>query len=74
MTGFICSECRTEVDYPLPTGRSTCFKCHVKTVRLGFSNGKEDFHGPTIRERQQQQVADAAAAGRKIEPVGTRWI
>lgn len=33
--------------------RGYCFACHVKTVRLGFTYGKENFHGPTIREQQR---------------------
>ena len=52
-----------------------CFKCHIGTVRLGFTYGKEDFHGPTIKERQDKQVADAKAGGIDAVPVGTsRWI
>jgi hypothetical protein len=41
---------------------------------LGFTYGKEDFHGPTIKERQQKQVADAKINGINAEPVGSRWI
>jgi hypothetical protein len=39
------------------------------TVNLGFTYGKEDFHGPTIKERQDKQLADAKA-GINAEPVG----
>jgi hypothetical protein len=46
----------------------------VKNIRIGFTHGKDDFHGPTVRERQQQQVKEATAAGINAEPVGTRWI
>ena len=56
-----------------PRRGEVCFSCHVKTVRLGFTYGKDDFHGPTVRERQQTQVADAAANGVIAEPV-TNWM
>lgn len=46
-----------------------CFKCHVKTINLGFTYGKDNFHGPTIKERQNKIVADAAAKGITAEPV-----
>jgi len=36
--------------------------------------GKEEFHGDTIRQRQQQMVHQAALDGRTIEPVGNRWV
>jgi hypothetical protein len=58
----------------MPRRGPVCFKCHVKNIRIGFTHGKEDFHGPTVRERQQQQVKEAAAAGINAEPVGNRWI
>jgi hypothetical protein len=54
--------------------RGICFGCHVKTVSIGFSYGKESFHGPTIRERQEQTLRDAAAAGVDVTPVGSRWV
>lgn len=75
MAVFVCDTCDSRwVEDQLPRRGSTCFKCHVKNIRLGFTHGKEDFHGPTVRERQQQQVREAAAAGVNAEPVGTRWI
>jgi hypothetical protein len=43
-------------------------------VRLGFSQGKEEFHGPTIAERQRLQEKQAADAGIKAERVGERWV
>ena len=36
--------------------------------------GKEDFHGPTVVERQREQMRQAESAGIKAEPVGTRWV
>jgi hypothetical protein len=52
---------------------AVCFSCHVKSVRLGFTYGKQDFHGPTVRERQRKQVEDAAIHGINAEPV-TNWM
>lgn len=51
-----------------------CFKCHVRSIRLGFRHGKEDFHGPTIRERQQRIVADAASKGINAVPASEYGI
>lgn len=58
----------------LPRRGPRCFGCHVRTVNLGFTYGKEDFHGPTIRERQEKTVSDAKINGYNPEPVGTRWV
>ena len=56
-----------------PRRGEVCFKCHVKTIRLGFTHGQEDFHGPTIRERQRKTVEDAKINGYNAEPV-TNWM
>ena len=75
MTNFTCEECsRQFYDEELPHRGAICFGCHIKSVRLGFTYGKEQFHGPTIGEQARQQVAQAAAAGITAEPVGSRWI
>jgi hypothetical protein len=74
MKEFRCLTClSTFIDDELPRRGSVCFKCHVKTIRLGFTHGKEDFHGPTIGERQRQTVSEAAAKGINAEPV-TNWM
>lgn len=75
MQDFVCEQCgkpfRAE---ELPRRGEVCFGCHVKTIRLGFTYGQEDFHGPTIRERQEKTVADAKINGYNAEPVGSRWV
>lgn len=73
---YECTECGMKVLFEegFRPRRTTCFRCHVKSIRLGFSYGKENFHGDTIGERQRQQIADAAASGMTIEPVGKRWV
>lgn len=72
---FHCEVCnKVEVVDMIPRRGKVCFGCHVKNIRLGFSHGKEDFHGPTIKERQDLQVKQAADAGIKAEPVGKRWV
>lgn len=74
MKEFRCLNCLSAFEADeLPKRGSICFKCHVKTIRLGFTHGQEDFHGPTIGERQRQTVADAAAKGINAEPV-TNWM
>ena len=70
-----CLECGDLFSFDvMPRRGAVCFKCHVKGIRLGFSHGKADFHGPTIRERQRQQEHQAAEAGIKAEPIGQRWV
>lgn len=74
MKEFRCLEClSTFMDSELPRRGSICFKCHVKTIRLGFTHGQEDFHGPTIGERQRKTVEDAKINGINAEPV-TNWM
>ena len=75
METFNCDKCGvlTTVDV-IPRRGTVCFKCHVSTINLGFRHGKADFHGPTIKQRQDEQMAQAKAAGINAEPVGTRWI
>lgn len=75
MASFICIQCMSAFeDIELPRRGSICFKCHLQGIRLGFTHGKEAFSGPTIGERQRKTVDDAAKAGIKAEPVGSRWI
>lgn len=71
----ICTECGTSFAFDvLPRRGKVCFKCHLGGVSLGFAYGKEQFHGPTIRERQAKQVADAKINGIDIQPIGSRWV
>lgn len=44
------------------------------TAKLQFSYGRDQFHGPTLKERQEKQLAECARDGVKAEPVGTRWV
>ena len=71
MTGFtfICLRCGGEaVASEQPARGNICFRCHIQTVNIGFRYGKENFHGPTIKERQNKIVADAKAAGVNAVP------
>lgn len=75
MGSINCNECGKLFTFDvLPRRGAVCFKCHVRTIRLGFSQGKEEFHGPTIAERQRLQEKQAADAGIKAERVGERWV
>lgn len=75
MSMFSCDNCGSKFESDtLPRRGSICFRCHIRTIRIGFTHGKDDFHGPTIKERQDLQVNQAAANGITAEPVGTRWV
>lgn len=75
MESFECIRCsKTEFCDEIPRRGHICFKCHVKTIDFSFTHGKTDFHGPTIKERQDHQVKQAADAGIRAEPVGSRWV
>jgi hypothetical protein len=70
-----CTECGDTFDFDeLPRRGPVCFRCHLRGIRIGFTYGKADFHGPTIRERQRKIEADNAAVGNSIAPVGKRWV
>ena len=72
---FVCETCsKSFFDEALPRRGAVCFSCHLKGIRIGFTHGKSEFSGPTIRERQEKTVSDAAAKGIKAEPVGSRWV
>lgn len=74
MTNFTCEECSREFcDEQLPHRGAICFGCHIKSVRLGFTYGKDNFHGDTIAEKQRKIVSDAAINGVQAEPV-TNWM
>jgi hypothetical protein len=74
MLNITCTGCSTAFYAPeLPRRGAICFKCHIQGIQFGFTYGKEDFHGPTIKERQDKQLADAKSAGINAEPV-TNWI
>jgi hypothetical protein len=74
MTNFTCEECsRQFYDEELPHRGAICFGCHIKSVRLGFTYGKDNFHGDTIAEKQRQIISDAAINGVQAEPV-TNWM
>lgn len=72
---IVCDQCQsTFFADELPRRGAVCFKCHVKTIRLGFTQGKDEFHGPTIKERADKAIADAKINGYNPEPVGARWV
>lgn len=75
MIEFVCDECSKHFfDEELPRRGSVCFGCHVKGIRLGFTYGKDNFHGDTIKQRQEEQVRVAAQAGIEARPVGKPWF
>ena len=58
-----------------PSGE--CFGCHIKGVSWGFVGGggygRQAFHDATNGEVIREQVREAAAQGRTIEPK-TNWM
>lgn len=64
--------CGNEITTDNDAKRGICFKCHLGNVRLGFARGKEEFHGPTIRERQRYYEDSAAFKEGKISKVPER--
>ena len=75
MEEFRCLDClSTFMDSELPRRGSICFKCHIKGIQWNYTYGKEDFLGPTVVERQREQMRQAESACIKAEPVGTRWV
>jgi len=74
MMVFDCDSCGKAVECAeIPHRGKICFGCHIRTVQMKFTWGKEDFHGPTIRERQVETVRAGRAAGLDPEPV-TNWM
>ena len=71
---YSCTQCDTYVNDTVQRRGPICFKCHIRTINLGFTYGKEQFHGPTIGEQQRKTVEDARINGYTAEPVGTRWV
>lgn len=75
MGSAICTTCGDTWTFDVrPARRTECFRCHVRGIRLGFTYGKEDFHGPTVRERQKAQEAEMSAKGVDFAPVGRKWV
>jgi hypothetical protein len=60
--------------HPDPSHDPSCFGCKLQTVNLGFTWGRETFHGPTIRELQHQAVAEATAGGLTVEQKPVRQV
>lgn len=66
---LVCDDCgKTFSATAMPRRGLVCFGCHVRGISLGFRYGKENFHGPTIRERQAKIVADAKINGVNAVP------
>jgi len=71
----LCARCEDAIHAQQhPSLMEGCFACKIETVGLTYAYGREDFHGPTIRERQREQEAICERDGVKAEPVGERWV
>lgn len=72
---FNCEECGSlQVVDEVPRRGSICFRCHIRSVGIGFSYGRETFHGPTIREQQTEIMQKSKITGVQPEFVGSRWV
>lgn len=72
MAILACSDCYKVLFTENDRKHGVCFKCRIGSVSLGFTYGKEEFHGPTINERKAEQEAGYRAAGIDFEPVPLR--
>jgi hypothetical protein len=64
-----------------PAEPDTCFACKMAYKRRGhgqvitYAHGRDDFHGPTVRERQARDLKFYRDQGMThVEPVGSRWV
>jgi len=67
-----CSTCERPIESENDIKRQLCFRCHVKDVRLGFTHGREAFHGPTEREQQRAMEESPRFKAGEIEKVPAR--
>lgn len=63
MASYNCTDCGVSFESENEHRVPFCFKCKISSVRLGFRQGKDFFHGPTIREQQRQQEAAMTREG-----------
>jgi len=67
--GFDCEICGKHIQaVEVPRRGMVCFGCHVRSISLGFRYGQDNFHGPTIKERQEKIIADAKINGSNPVP------
>lgn len=73
MGSLVCTQCGKTFTFDVvPRRGAICFKCHVGSVNLGFTYGRDNFHGPTIAERQRDILANAERNGVVPEYVGNK--
>ena len=73
MGSLVCTQCGKTFTFDVvPRRGAICFKCHVVSVNLGFTYGRDNFHGPTIGERQRDILANAERNGVVPEYVGNK--
>lgn len=81
---YRCNRCGHTRDVVRPMADSAaitiCDHCEkgpmdkLFSASFHYAYGREQFHGPTIGERQEEQFRVARAAGIEPEPAGARWV
>lgn len=78
MGSSVCTTCGEPWTFDMKPRRTECFRCHLRGIRIGFTHGKEDFHGPTVRERQkaQESIIESLPGGseRYVPAERSRWV
>lgn len=73
MGSMICLNCGKQFNFDVvPRRGQICFGCHIKNVNIGFTYGKENFHGPTLRERERDILQNAERNGVIPEYIGNK--
>lgn len=71
-----CEHITPRLDGALVGPCDECYEGAEPGLSVVFTHGKEQFHGQTIKERQDKLIAENAAQGRKLgrdyEPVWKR--
>lgn len=48
---MLCPECEKR---RIAEGHSTCYPCHIRGIGFSFHGGSTNWHGPTVRERENE--------------------
>jgi len=64
---MICSECQQSKSHSAFNAEcfspTVCFRCRVSSIGIGFGGHREQFHGQTIKEFQDETIKLGRANG-----------